>query len=616
MSSALARAASSLAVRRSSLFIPTLREAPAEATLRSHQLLIRGGYARQCAGGIYMLLPLGLRVVQRIEALIDEEMAAVGAQKLQMPLLLSSRLWKETGRWESTGEELFRLKDRRGADYCLGPTHEELFTELVASSLRSYRELPLCLYQVGQKYRDEVRPRFGLLRAREFVMKDAYSFHESEEDALAYYDAMDGAYRRVFERLGAPFARVEADGGNIGGSRTHEFQILSDAGEDTLLRCDTCRYASNAETAVGVRRPDPRTGDGDDGALAAHLLMHAPTGAALGLALAPAGDAINPVALPPMIPAEGGAALLADDVRSVEIPDSDAPAFERDANAAAALDACAAALCGPASSEPLAEISNFLQGGPRLFVDAGSAGSAGADDLEPAPPALGVPPALARRGLALTAAAERVEGLRAAQTGDGCAQCGEGTLTATRGIEVGQIFFLGDKYSERLGATFVDRDGRRRPAEMGCYGIGVTRIVAALLEAPQPKAPAGGGRSSHAPPGAAGVVWPDAVAPYAAAVVTARGDRAATAEALAEAMAAQAGRDAVVLDDRWKDSLGKKLSEADLVGYPVVVVVGRDAAGDAPRVEVRDRARGTQTLMAPEAVPGWLRDRSARAKTP
>eukprot|EP00501_MAST-03F_sp_TOSAG23-6_P001702 GSMAST32.ASY1.ANO1.1775.1 assembled CDS len=266
-------------VLRSELFIPTVKETPSDATLRSHQLLLRGGYMRRTSSGIYMLLPLGQQVVANLKRLIDEEMS------------------------RSTGPELIRFKDRKNGDYCLGPTHEEVFTELVKGTIASYRQLPLCLYQIGQKYRDELRPRFGLLRAREFIMKDAYSFHVDKDDAFIYYQRMDAAYSRIFSRLGAPFVKVEADGGNIGDNMTHEFQILSPSGEDTILRCncEKCSYASNIEKARGRILETVKNGRNIEGRdIAAHLVVHAKTSDIIGIIFIQASESVNPLLLPPI----------------------------------------------------------------------------------------------------------------------------------------------------------------------------------------------------------------------------------------------------------------------------------------------------------------------------
>lgn len=443
------RAASGAPTLRSQLFAP-IRDEPRDAQVVSHRLLVRAGYVHQSDAGIYAFLPLGQRVLEKLVAVIDQEMAAVGGQKTSLPLLMSSELWRKTGRWDSTGPELMRLKDRRGSDFCLAPTQEELYTAIVAAAASSYRDLPLFLYQIGRKYRDEARPRHGLLRSREFTMKDLYSFHATREDALEAYERMRAAYERVFARVDLPTVQVTADGGNIGGSLTHEFHVVADAGEDSLLHCGACGYAANAEKAASLPSPDTALPDGFSAAVAAAADANGTVG---DLAAAVAGLAATVVAPDP-------AAAAGSDATPVVVWSHGARTVNELALASTLGDQWHVLKGGQAAAaaraSPIRDVAHVLD-------------SSVSD-------ALG---ALEACGADVRAAGQ----VTVARAGDGCASDGcEGQLAQSRGIEVGQIFHLGTKYAEALGASVRGAGQAQASVEMGCYGLGVSRMLAAAVE--------------------------------------------------------------------------------------------------------------------------------------
>lgn len=533
-------------MKRSQLFMPTAKEEYHDAAIPSHQLLLRAGYMRKSANGTFMLLPLAVRVVEKFTKIIDREMALAGAQKLSMPILLSQELWERTGRWNTAGSELMRLRDRHGKGFCLGPTHEEIFTDLVAHEVSSHRQLPLTLYQIGTKFRDEIRPRFGLLRAREFIMKDAYSFHADVEDAERMYSVMNDAYTAIFNEVGCDWVKVEADGGNIGSGQTHEFHILSDIGEDQLLHCPECGYASNDERAVSA---GPATTAGTS-----KVVLLAPVDLESSLAAAATADLDS-------------SAVPSDMLRrfSVVIDRDSQVNAQKVANAAG----CDFELC---EVDPDA----FPHIAAEDLVDLTAAVSDAVCD------------GVQSEGGAL------VGDFRLAQAGESCASCSSDVpLLARRGIEVGQIFRLGTKYSETLDATFDDANGKRQPMEMGCYGIGVSRVLAAAVE------------SLH---DSAGIIWPDSLAPFRVVVMTAGKQQYLqdTSTKLAADLSCS-GAD-VLLDDRWGNNFGSKITEAELAGHPFVVIVGRDMHPEKGngRVEVRHRASGRTELLRPEDVADFV----------
>ncbi|RLO12734.1 hypothetical protein DYB28_015317, partial [Aphanomyces astaci] len=503
---------------RSSIFIPTTREVPADAAIPSHQLLLRAGFMRKSSNGIYMMLPLALRSLAKLEAIIDTHMHAIGCSKLSMPNLLHSDLWKETGRWDSSGPELFRVHDRRDVAHCLGPTHEEVFTSLVASTVTSPKALPLRLYQIGRKFRDEIRPRFGLLRAKEFIMKDAYTFDVDRRGAEVTYNLMVQAYHAILSELDVPIVQVEADTGNIGGSLSHEFHVLSGFGEDAILSCGTCDYAANVEKARGVVG-----GGGSTPTTLADVLAHDNDDVAVTYFQATAADSTKRV-LAVLSPAGRHVNVLSLKPHGVDV-DTLTPL---------------PAICGDIASRPV-----------QYFVDS----------------------AVSVDGLPTDAI---VGEFRQAKEHDGCPSCSNGTLVEKRGIEVGHVFYLGDKYSKILKANYVDASNKVQSMEMGCYGMGVTRLLAATVESLH---------DTH------GIVWPQAIVPYRAVVVGLAkkedDDVAVAAKAIAGTLAT-VWPDDVVLDDRWGERPGLKLTEAELIGYTWRVVVGKRFASEG-LVEVLHR---------------------------
>ncbi len=544
-----------VALRMSALHVPTLKEDPAEAEIASHRLLLRAGMIRKAASGIYSFLPLGWRSVRKIEQIVREEMDAIGSQELLLPFVQPAELWLDSGRWNAYGPELARLTDRQGRDFCLGPTHEEIITALIRGEVRSYRELPLSLYQINLKFRDEMRPRFGLLRGREFIMKDAYSFHDSQASLQEHYDAQARAYGRICERLGLEYRPVEADSGQIGGSVTTEFMALADTGEAELVFCE-CGWAANVEAAATVVSRAPAT--------------------------------TQPVVMERVhTPAIRTIAELAT---FLEIPEHDT------AKTMAAKDADGRLVffCIPGDRE-LNPVKAAQSVPGMMLLDEADFASFGIPkgSLGPVSPAEGtliVADASLRNEVSWGIGANENDyhyvgaapgrdfevdvwaDLIVAQPGDGCPVCG-GVLAGARGIEVSQVFQLGTKYSEALGATFTAEDGTERPFIMGCYGVGITRSLAAVIEQHHDER---------------GIVWPISIAPIEAAVIPlAVGDDvvAPIAESLWRELA-EAGVE-VVIDDR-DERAGVKFADAELIGYPYQLVVGKKGVA-AGIVELKDR---------------------------
>lgn len=538
-------------MRASKYHLNTLKEAPAEAEIASHQLMTRAGMIRKLAGGIYTYMPLGLKVIRKIEGIVREEMNAAGAIELLMPVVQPAELWMESGRWEQYGAELLRIKDRHQRDFVLQPTSEEVITDIARNEIQSYRQLPLNFYHIQTKFRDERRPRFGLMRGREFTMKDAYSFDRDEAGAQRSYDIMYAAYQRIFQRLGLEFRAVAADTGSIGGSRSHEFQVIADTGEDLIVYNPESDYAANIELAEApallATRPAP-----------AQDLAAVPTpGAAkcedvaklLGLPLARTIKSIVLAVDQPEGPAQVWLLLLRGDHELNEIKAGKLPGLAgfRFATETEIADhfGCKPGYLGPiktarpvrvVADRTVANMADFVCGANREDYHYQGA-NWGRDMPEP----------------------ELVADLRNVVEGDPSPD-GKGTLSIQRGIEVGHVFFLGTKYSEALKATFLDDNGKPAVLQMGCYGIGVTRIVGAAIE------------QNH---DARGIIWPRAIAPYEVVICPVGWGKSETvrdtAVALYEALRAR-GVD-VILDDR--DSRpGVMFAEWELIGVPLRVTVG------------------------------------------
>ena len=534
-------------MRWSKTLIPTLKEDPADAEVVSHKLLVRAGFIRQVSRGIYDYFPLALKVIRKIEAIVREEMNRSGAQELLMPIASPAELWQESGRWEVYGKELFRFKDRHERDFCLGPTHEEIITDLVRRAVRSYRELPFNLYQIQTKFRDEVRPRFGLMRGREFIMKDAYSFHTDLDDCRREYDNMFQTYKRIFSRLGLKFRPVEADTGAIGGSLSHEFQVLAESGEDAIVSCNQCEYAANAQKAeVKALRPAAR-----DIAEASPKMEKVAT---------PGKKSVAEVAEFLRLPAQKFIKTLVyktDDGELVavlvrgdhEINDLKLRTALRCREVALADEAAVVAATrlvpgylGPIGLQ-LRMVADFSVQGMRAAVTGANEANAHYVEVDQ------------ERDFTPSAFAD----LRIAVAGDSCPRCAGGALETHRGIEVGQVFYLGTKYSEALGATYLDAEGRERPIEMGCYGIGISRLVAAAIEQNYD---------------ANGIIWPMAIAPFQVLLLPINTKDKATQKVCDELYVELQKRGVeIILDDR-DERPGVKFKDADLVGIPLRVTVG------------------------------------------
>ena len=566
-------------MRQSKAFIPTLKEDPADAELVSHKLMVRAGMMRKLSAGIYSLLPLGWRVTRKVAQIVREEMDAAGAQEVLLPILMPAELWRETGRWEAYGKELFRPRDRHDRDYTLGPTHEEAVTDLVRSHVRSYRDLPLTLYQIQTKFRDEIRPRFGVMRAREFLMKDAYSFHVDENSLAETYERMRTAYSSIVRRCGLEFVVVEADAGAIGGDVNHEFMVTADSGESEIFSSG-CGYAASSERAVfaTVRQPAEAEQPMADRETPGRTTVEE-VSAFLGVTpdrllkslLFISGEADAVLAVVPG-DRELNEAKLAKHLGNPLLRLATAAEIERHTTGPLGFT-------GPVGLEgrlrtiydlTIQEGRNYVTGGNRENVHLANV-RVGRD----------------------VRALERAD-LVTARAGDRCAHCGD-ALRVSRGIEVGHVFRLGLKYSEPMGARFLDAGGAERTIVMGCYGIGVTRMVAAVIEQRHDEN---------------GIRWPFSVAPYHVHVVpvNVKDERTrATGEAIYEGLTA-AGVE-TLLDDR-DERPGIKFKDADLLGVPLRVTVGEKGLKDGV-VEVRDRFTGEVVRVPVDAAVETIRGRVA-----
>jgi prolyl-tRNA synthetase len=552
-------------MRYSRMLIPTLKEAPAEAQVVSHVLLIRAGYIRKVAAGVYSLMPLGYRVVQKITHVIRQELNRAGAAEVLLPMVHPAELWQESSRWQKYGPELLRIKDRKNADFAISPTAEEAMCDLVRRDVNSYRQLPLNLYQIQDKFRDEIRPRAGLMRGREFIMKDAYSFHATVEDAHREYKNMYDTYSRIFTRLGLEYRAVEADTGAIGGSMSHEFQVLADSGEDSIVACDTCEYAANVEKAELNRDASPAAAAG--GALEE---LHTPGKSSIA-------DVAKFLREKPerfvktLIYVADGKPLMAL-VRG-----------DRDLNELKLKALLKAETLELASDATVTQIT----GAPVGFAGAQGREVPVYADLEVA--AIGSAITGANKGdyhvrgfnLGRDVPQAKVVDLRTAAGGDRCGRCGKGTYKAYRGIEVGHVFFLGTKYSEPMKCNFLDADGAQKPMVMGCYGIGVTRIAAAAIE------------QNNDPDG---IKWPIEIAPFHVLIVTAgkEPELATAAETLERELEARGLE--VLYDDR-DERAGAKFKDADLIGIPLRITVGKRGLAEG-KVEFKPRGAKETEMVA------------------
>jgi len=553
-------------MRYAEFFLPTLKEVPAEAEVTSHQFMLRAGMIRKVASGIYSFLPLGLRALRKVENIIRQEMDRAGAQEVFLPSIQPAELWKETGRWETHGEELLRIKDRHARDFCYGPTHEEVVTDLVRREVRSYRELPLILYQIQTKFRDEIRPRFGLMRGREFCMKDAYSFDADEEGARESYRKVFEAYKRIFTRLGLAFRAVEADTGNIGGSFSHEFMVLAESGEDSIVFCTGCDYAANVEKA-GIGQASP--------------VEDADRKADLELVKTPGKKTVEDVTRFLGVPPERLIKTLicrAGDREAAVLVRGD-----REVNEFKLREALGSGKVRLASTEEVQEITGVPAGylGPvgmklPLYADREVAGMkdavAGANRVDHH--FLHVDPGRDLQGAVFA-------DLRNAEAGDPCPRCGAG-MEKKRGIEVGHVFMLGTTYSEPMRAVYLDRDGREQTIRMGCFGIGVGRTLAAAIEQNHDRD---------------GIRFPFPIAPFQV-IITALNPAEKTIREASEGLyAALRGKGVEVLLDDRDERPGKKFKDADLIGIPLRVTIGQKNLKEG-NVEIKLREE-TESRIVP-----------------
>ncbi|WP_302791428.1 proline--tRNA ligase [Dialister invisus] len=551
----------------SKLYSPTLREIPSDAVVVSHQYMLKAGMMRKVSNGLYAFLPLALRSIRKVEDIVREEMNAIGSQEILMPITQPAEIWKQSERWDVYGEEMFKLNDRHGHEYCLGPTHEELVTVLAKMDTSSYKQLPVSLYQIQNKYRDEKRPRFGLMRSREFIMKDAYTFDMDEEGLDRQYHLMYDAYTRIFTRCGLHFRPVLADSGAIGGSGSHEFEVIADSGEADIVYCKDCDFAANIEAvepkalSSSVHNDKAKEIVETPGQHTIQMVcdfLHVPVVCSVKavvyklddtvvLALVRGDHEVNEVRLQNLFNAVNvGLAsdedlkrcgLIAGYISPIGLKKADNFEIIVDTTVMEMEDAC----CGANAVD-----KHYVHVNPkRDFGDV------------------------------------RVETIRLITAEDCCPKCG-GMIELKKGIEVGQVFKLGTKYSEKLGCTYLDRDGKTHPMVMGCYGIGITRTVAASIEQNHDKD---------------GIIWPVAIAPYEVVIVPANNKDEGVMNAarhLYDEM--EDCRDEVILDDR-DERAGIKFKDADLIGYPIRVTIGKKWK-ESGLVEVRLRRSGVVSEVA------------------
>ena len=531
-------------MRMSNLLIPTLREVPAEAEIASHRLMLRAGLIRKLAAGIYSYLPMGLRTLKKVEQIVREEMERAGAQELLMSALLPAEAYQASGRWEVFGPSMFKLKDRGDRDFCLGPTHEELFTQCVIDNVKSYKEYPMTLYQIQTKYRDEGRPRFGVIRSREFVMKDAYSFDLDEAGLDESYKKMYDAYNRIFTRLGLDFTVVDADSGAMGGSGSQEFMVKSPVGEDGIAYCTDCGYAANYEKCECI----PQELEQIEGDLPLEKI-ETPNAHTIDELVESLGMASHNFAKTIIYKADDkyiAAMVRGDrDVNEVKLKnlvgctddlELAEPAIVREITRAQVGFAGPIELGIPVyADKEVALMKNFVVGANETDMHYKNVNIG--RDFEP----------------------DTVADIRVVVSGDKCPKCG-GEIKSEQGIEVGHIFKLGTKYSEALGLKYLDESGKQKTVIMGCYGIGVTRCVAAAVE------------QCHDDNG---IIWPVSIAPYQAIIVTANYKDAAQVEASEKLYQEFFDAGIEVLFDDREERAGVKFKDADLIGIPVRIVVGK-----------------------------------------
>ena len=566
-------------MRMSSLFVQTLREFPSDAEVMSHKLLVRAGYIRKLTNGVYNYLPLMWRVLKKVENIVREEMDKAGAQELLMPFVQPSELWQESGRWDVYGKELMRLKDRHGREMCLGPTHEEVITSIAREGIRSYKQLPVNLYQIQSKFRDEIRPRFGLLRGREFIMKDAYSFDVDEAGLDKSYEIMAEAYRKIFERCGLETKMVQSDSGAIGGSVSHEFMVLvneeaeNNAGENDVFYCTNCGYSANSNHAVSVLPSVQTEGKYFEAKITETPNTHSIEELSQFLNIP---SSIICKALIYVIDGKYVMALIRGDktveeTKLMNVFGGNEIRIARNDEIEEIMQNsglnAVAGFIGPkgikgveiVADETVKELKNFVIGCNQ--TDKHLVGANWGKDIK-------LP--------------ERIFDIRLVEEGDKCTQCGA-DLKVTKGIEVGNIFKLGTKYSKAMNATFTDKDGQEKPFIMGCYGIGISRTAAAAVERHHDEN---------------GIIWPLAIAPYTVIIVPVS-DQDETQMSIAEDMYKKllAANVEVILDDR-SERAGVKLKDADLIGIPYRITVGKTIKDGL--VEFKTRATNVVETISPD----------------
>ncbi|HSP58176.1 MAG TPA: proline--tRNA ligase [Halomonas sp.] len=573
-------------MRATQLLIATLKETPADAEVISHQLMLRSGMIRRLTSGLYTWLPLGLKTLRKVERIVREEMDRAGAQEVLMPAVQPAELWQESGRWEQYGPELLRLKDRHDRDYCVGPTHEEVITDLVRKEIASYKQLPVSFYQIQTKFRDEIRPRFGVMRSREFIMKDAYSFHVDEASLGETYQTMYDAYTRIFTRLGLDFRPVIADNGAIGGTGSHEFHVLADSGEDAIIFSTESDYAANMEKAEALPAPagshPERPAPSED-----MRLVDTPDARTIAALVEQHDLPIEKTLKTLMVHGEEGgliALLVRGDHELNEVKAENLSGVAAPLTMATEAEIRAAVGAGPGSLGPVGlEMPIIIDLSVALMSDFGAGANVDGKHY------FGIN---WERDVALP----RIADIRNVVEGDPSPD-GKGVLAIKRGIEVGHVFQLGKKYSEAMNATVLGDEGREIHPWMGCYGIGITRVVAAAIE------------QNH---DAAGIIWPDALAPFHIALVPMNAHKSQRvreeSERLYQALTA-AGYE-VLLDDRDLRP-GVKFADHELMGLPHRLVVG-DRSLDKGELEYKGRRDSEATMVPAEQIFDFLGERVTR----
>ncbi len=569
-------------MRLSQSFIPTMRQDPGEAEVTSHRLMLRAGMIRKVAAGIYSYLPLGLRVIRKIEAIVREEMNRAGAQELLLPILSPAELWKETGRWDFYGKELIRLHDRHERDFCLGPTHEEVVTDLCRREVSSYRQLPLTLYQIQTKFRDEIRPRFGLMRGREFIMKDAYSFDRDEASSQHNYQQMYDAYCRIFSRTGLRFRPVEADTGLIGGISSHEFMVLADTGEELIVFDPDSAYAANVERAEVVPPPTPASAPENVSPLEKVSTPNAKSVEDLCALLKVDANRVVKTLLYQTGENEITAVLIRGDHQANEIKIkrflglhdltlASPETVERITNAPVGF-------VGPVGLSPVRLLADHAIGALSDFIVGGNE-----TDVH-----------LINVNSPRDFAVDDWGDFRQAQAGD-LSPNSDSRLQTARGIEVGHVFMLGTKYSEKMGSTFLDAEGQSQPAIMGCYGIGVSRTAAAAVE------------QNH---DEKGICWPMPIAPFQVQILPVTSSDAV--RQAAEQLYHELGQEniEVLLDDR-NERGGVKFNDADMIGTPYHIIIGDKSLANNT-LEIKDRKTGEKVHISPDKVTAWIKEAVTR----